>query len=92
MDLVTFTQVETAIRESNIRTWSPRSCGMCCGPLKYVFRGDQVFYDSNCYCVSYVEPMQPRSVHSLVEHFNMQTPEVRQAQWDSFMAACKRGR
>lgn len=60
----------------NITKWPMHDCSICGYPCGYLFRGDEVFYDSGCDCVNYTN-IQPRNWEDVAEHYNMQShPDV----------------
>lgn len=87
MEKVTEAEVRATVEKQNIKRWTLRTCSMCNAPLQYLFGNDAVAYDSNCDCVSYWTPRQPRSYAEVADCFNMQTPEVRQRMWSDFASS-----
>lgn len=45
-------------------------CSLCGYPCGYLSDGDNLFYDSGCYCVSYSPNVRGRSWHELDDYFN----------------------
>lgn len=87
MDEVTVEQVKEAIATHNIERWTLRTCGLCDAPLDYIFQKFGTFYDSNCDCTSRWVTPEERSLESVVETFNRQTPDIRKSMWDKFIAS-----
>lgn len=49
-------------------------CSMCNYPCGYVIKGEEVFYDSGCNCVTY-NNVEPRSWEELASTYNLNQPE-----------------
>lgn len=64
-----------AVKSLGISELVVRECSSCGYALKYLFRGDKVFYDSGCHCVDYGPDIQPRSYHEVADYYNRQTSE-----------------
>ena len=59
------------VKEHDIRSWTLRHCSMCDAPLEFIFDGDDVFYDSNCDCVTYRTMPAPRTYEDIADIYNM---------------------
>lgn len=86
MNEVTAEQVQKAVNDRGIFSYSPRSCSLCSAPLRYLFSraGNAVAFDSRCGCGGDSQP-NPRSFVDVANHFNLQTPEIRAAIWADFL-------
>ncbi len=84
MDPVTHAQVQQAVETHNITQWALRSCSICQQPLYYVFEDGKVGFAPGCGCTD-SGMIYARTYAQVAETFNMQTPEVRQRMWDSFI-------
>lgn len=60
-----------AQKEKNISRWAIHDCSICGYQCGYVFRGDDVFYDSGCNCTNF-DGFQLRSFADVASHYNMQ--------------------
>ena len=73
-----------AAEKHGITRWQIHDCSICDYPCGYLFRGDEVFYDSGCDCVTYRSDLHPRSWEDVAEQYNMQShPAVIEA-YDTF--------
>ena len=67
---------EKAQKENAISRWPIHDCAICGYHCGYVFRGENVFYDSGCSCGNF-NGFQPRDFESVADHYNMQdSPRV----------------
>jgi len=69
-------QFQTQAKEKNITSWPILTCSMCGYECAYIFKNNEVFYDSGCNCTggSYLEP---RTWKEVAETYNMQdSPRV----------------
>jgi len=87
MEKISPDQVEQAIKEHNIRSWTLRKCSICHTNLNYTFVGDKVYYNANCNCGRHWEPLLVSSYREVANTFNLQTPEARKEMWDEFIAS-----
>lgn len=62
-----------AVKSLGISEWIVNECSICGYDLKFLFRGDKVFYDSGCYCVAGGPDIQPRTYEGVAHHYNIQT-------------------
>lgn len=86
MKTITAEDVETAVKEHQIKVWKLRECGFCGWPLCYFFQDGKVFFDPNCNCVNYQTPLQERTYESVAECFNIQSkPEIADRMWKDFL-------
>lgn len=63
-------EFKQAATEKNIQKWVIHHCSMCSYPCGYIFRGDQVFYDSGCDCVTYGPALRPADYKDVAEQYN----------------------
>lgn len=81
--IITAAEVEAVVREHKLYKYVIRACSMCSYPLGYVFQGSQVGFDAGCDCTTY-SAVYSSSYQELADHFNRQTPEVRDRLWAEF--------
>jgi hypothetical protein len=62
--------------ENNISEWTVHDCSICGYPCGYQFSGDDVYYDSGCWCVSYSDKRK-KSWDDVASFYNMQShPDI----------------
>ena len=59
------------VKDLGIKSWTLRECSMCETPLNFIFDGDDVYYDSNCECVTYRTIPQLRTYEDIADIYNM---------------------
>ena len=57
-----------------LEKWTVHTCSMCGYPCGYLIKGEEVFYDSGCFCVGRVD-IEKRSWDDLAKTYNMNQPE-----------------
>lgn len=70
-----------------ILEWRLFSCSMCHTPIGFMFQvqgNPDVVYDSNCDCVTFTSPLQPRSWENVAKLYNMQENSEFIAEMDKF--------
>lgn len=73
---VTADEVKAAMIQANIEAVYVRECSLCGSGMYYRREGEQLFYDSNCDCVTFTTPLQARSWQSAADWINMNTGDV----------------
>lgn len=64
------------VAKLNLTEWNIRNCSLCEYPLKYIFTGSRVCFDSGCYCTNSSKITEIGWDH-IVNFYNMQThPDV----------------
>lgn len=91
MDLITTDQLREAVHEHNIIAWDIRTCSICGHPVRYLFDGINVAFDSNCDCTSYPSIPQQHTWEDFADTFNRQKPEVRARLWNDFIESGQSG-
>jgi hypothetical protein len=71
-------------KKNNITRWSIYLCSLCGYDCGYIFDGENVSYDSGCYCVTYCPCIKPRSWEDVADYYNMQKNENHIAKMDLF--------
>ena len=64
-----------AIKNLGVTELAIRDCSICRYPLKYLFVGNDVFYDAGCWCVMDGPRIDPRSHQDLADFYNNQTSQ-----------------
>jgi len=57
-----------------LKSWTIHHCSMCNYPCSYLIKGEKVFYDSGCDCVSY-NKIEEKSWEDLAKYYNRNQPE-----------------
>jgi hypothetical protein len=70
----TANELKAQAKLKNIEVYPVHDCSMCGYPCGYVIDGDNVSYDSGCYC-TYRFVVEPRSWEDLARCYNMNQPE-----------------
>lgn len=70
--------------ELKLISWPQRGCSFCGAMIGYRFVDGKAFYDSNCNCVNYTTPLQPRSWDDIADFYNMQNNPVTIEEMDNF--------
>lgn len=73
-----------AAEAHRITKWQIHACSLCGYPCSFLFRGDEVFYDAGCDCVTMSPEPYPRSWNSVAEHYNLQSHPETIAKYDAF--------
>jgi hypothetical protein len=58
------------VKEHDIRSWTLRCCSICETALNFIFDGDDVYYDSNCNCVTFRTIPQERTYQDIADIYN----------------------
>lgn len=67
---------ERQVKAKMISSWMLRQCSMCDAPLEFIFDGDDVYYDSNCDCVTYRTIPEERSYQDIANLYNQNIENV----------------
>lgn len=59
------------IEKSSIKRWTIHNCSLCGYPCGFLFRGDKVFFDCGCYCVTTHE-VRKSNLSEVCGHYNIQ--------------------
>lgn len=59
-----------AVLIKGLKEWTFRECSVCHTLLKFKFIDGELFFDSNCDCISFDTDLQPRTWDSLAEMYN----------------------
>ncbi len=73
---LTANEVKELIQTNNITFINIHSCSMCNYPCGYIIEGDNLSYDSGCYCVRSPSGPHPRTFADLANNHNMQSNEL----------------
>lgn len=64
------------VKKHKITVFPVRECSMCGTQLRYLFAGDNIFFDTNCACVNYTTDIKQRTWEELGKLYinNKDTP------------------
>lgn len=74
---ITGVEIREAIIKHKVVSIHTRSCSICDHALRYLFKRDRVFYDSNCDCTTFYTDPEPRTWDSVAFTYNNMSQELK---------------